>query len=60
MKRKNGRYSKILNRSWHGIGRWVIQHYLNDCLICETVRNNRKDARKVARNYTETGMIPLN
>ena len=60
MKRKSGRHSKILNRSWHGIGRWVVQHYLNDCLICETVRNTRLEARKVARNYIATGMIPLN
>ena len=60
MRRKNGRSAKVLNQSWNGIGRWVIQHYLDDCLICETVRNSRQEAIKVVKNYIETGMIPLN
>ena len=60
MRRKNGRSVEIRNRSWHGIARWVVRHYLNDCLICETVRNTRKEAKTIARNYIVTGMIPLN
>ena len=60
MKRKNVREVQILNKDWFGIGRWIVRHYLNDCLICETVRNNRRDARNVARNYIVSGMIPLN
>lgn len=60
MRRKNGRTAKVLNQSWHGIACWVVQHYLDDCLICETVRNSRQAARKVAKNYIATGMIPLN
>lgn len=57
----SGRTCRVVNRtSVSGFGNWVVQHFLNGRLICETKRNTRREARAVARKYRDTGMIPLN
>ena len=57
----SGRSVQVINRtSYSGFGIWVVQHFLDGCLICETKRKNRAEARTVARKYIETGVIPLN
>lgn len=58
---QKGRAVRVINRTaYSGFGIWVVQHFLDGCLICETKRNTRLEARTVARKYIESGMIPLN
>ena len=58
---RNVRTVKIVNRTaFRGLGVWTVSHYLDGSFICNTRRRTRKEAREVARNYIETGMIPLN
>lgn len=54
------RSAQIVNATTYpGFGFWIVRHFVNDCLICETKRNTRKEARAIARKYIETGIIPM-
>ena len=59
--KRSVRTAKIVSRTaFRGFGVWTVSHYIDGSFICETKRSTRKEAREVARNYIETGMIPLN
>lgn len=53
------RTTKIVNRKSMGFSSWEIRYYLNGTFLCSSKRKTREEARKVAKRYVDTGMIPL-
>ena len=53
------RTTKIVSRKFFGITSWEVRYYLNGTLLCSSKRKTREEARKVAKRYVETGMLPL-
>ena len=61
MKKPNDkkRTTKIVNRKFLGVSSWEIRYYLNGTFLCSSKRKTREEARKIAKRYVDTGMIPL-
>lgn len=53
------RTTKIVNRKFLGVSSWEVRYYLNGTFLCSSKRKTREGARKIARRYVDTGMIPL-
>lgn len=53
------RTTEIINRKFMGVSSWEVRYYLNGTFLCYSKRKTRAEARKIAKRYVETGMIPL-